>query len=203
MIKTIVFDFGGVYFTQGTALALPEIYRMVEVSEETVREVFTSHNRQEGWLYRKGMITREGFRKLAQLKLKISGEKLARLINLWHSSYRPAEGMEGLVLALKKRYRVIVFSGNIEERVEYLNIKYGLEELFDDFIFSFEFGFNKREKEFYDVLVQNIRCLPEECVCIDDQQRVLDEEKELGMHTILFQNADQVSRGLRRLGVKI
>jgi HAD superfamily hydrolase (TIGR01509 family) len=111
--------------------------------------------------------------------------------------------MEELVRKLRKNYRVIVFSGNIRERIEYLDKKYGLYDKFDELVFSFDTGLSKREMKMYDILLERINCKPQECVCIDDSEGVLEIEKSLGMKTILFKDAEQLKEELRKLGVNI
>ena len=203
MIKTIVFDLGGVYFTLGTRIALPELYKRIEAPQEKIREVFTGHNKKEGWLFRKGKITKEEFWERAKRKLNIDGEKAYKVRELLYSSYKPQKGMKELVETLKENYKVMVFSGNIEDRVEYLDKRYGLYDLFDDLVFSFDFGLTKRDIEFYKILLKKIDCHPQECVCVDDSERVLALEKSLGMKTILFKDAKQLKSDLRKFGVKI
>ena len=200
MIKTIVFDLGGVFFTSGTQIALKKTYKFVDVSKKKVNEVFRGSKRK---LHGKGKITREEFWKEAQKKLKINKNQALRLEEIWHSSYKPNKGMEGIVKKLRKNYRVIVFSGNIRERVEYLDKKYGLYDRFDELLLSCEEGTNKREIKFYKILLKRIRCKPKECVCIDDSERVLALEKSLGMKTILFKNAKQLKSDLKKLGIKV
>ena len=200
MIKTIVFDLGGVFFTSGTQIALKKTYKFVDVSRKKVNEVFRGPKRK---LHGKGKITKEEFWKEAQKKLKISKSQVLKLEEIWHSSYKPNKGMEGIVKKLRKNYRVIVFSGNIKERVEYLDKKYGLYDRFDELLLSYEEGTNKREIKFYKILLKRIMCKPKECVCIDDSERVLALEKSLGMKTILFKDAKQLKSDLKKLGVKV
>lgn len=203
MIKTIVIDLGGVYFKNGTKIALPKIYKLVNVPKEKVDEIFCVYPKKEGWLYRRGKITKRKFWNVAIEKLKIGKELVPKLQEIWHSAYKPIKGMKGLVLKLRKNYRVIAFSGNIKERVEYLNEKYGLYNDFDEFVLSFKVGFNKQEREFYKILLKKIECKPKECVYIDDYHKFLDIGKSLGMKTILFKNAKQLKSDLRKLGIKI
>ncbi|MDD5032424.1 MAG: HAD-IA family hydrolase, partial [Patescibacteria group bacterium] len=122
---------------------------------------------------------------------------------LWHSSYTPMEGMKELARQLREKYKVIVFSGNVKERVKFLDKKYGLMSDFDDYIFSFKTGYNKREREFYNILLNKIHCQPEECVFIDNDQHSLDFAGRHGFKTILFQDARQLKRELSKLGVKM
>lgn len=203
MIKVIVIDLGGVYFEAGTGIALPKIYKLVNVPKEKVDEIFQGYPHTEGWLYRRGKITKEEFWKAAVKKLKIEKKLVPKLQEIWHSAYKPIEGMEELVSKLRENYRVIAFSGNIKERVEYLNEKYGLHNDFDDFLLSFDVGFNKWEREFYEILLEKIKCKPEECILVDDWQEFLDIAKSFGVQTILFKNPKQLKSDLRKLGVKI
>ncbi len=203
MIKTIVIDLGGVYFEAGTGIALPEIYKLVNVSKEKADEIFKGYHHTEGWPYRRGKITKEEFWKAAVEKLKIDKKLVPKLQEIWHSSYKPIKGMKELVSKLRENYRVIAFSGNIKERIEYLNKKYGLYKDFDDFLLSFDVGFNKWEIEFYEILSEKIKCKPEECVFVDDWQEFLDIAKPFGIKTILFKNPEQLKSDLRKLDVKI
>lgn len=203
MIKIIVIDLGGVYFRSGTGIALGEICKLVNVPKDKVSEIFEASPGKEGFLYRKGKLTREQFWKVAVEKLKIDKNIVPKLQELWHSSYIPIKGMKELVSGLRENYKVIAFSGNIKERIEYLNGKYHLEEDFDDFIFSFDHGFSKKEIEFYKVLLQRIGCEPEECIFIDDLQEFLDIAETFGLKTVLFKNPSQLKSDLRQFDVGI
>jgi HAD superfamily hydrolase (TIGR01509 family) len=203
MIKTIVMDLGGVYFEAGTGIALQKIYKLVRVPKEKVDEIFEGHPKKEGWLYRRGKISKEKFWKSAVEKLEIDKEMVPNLQEIWHSSYKSIKGMKELASDLRKNYRVIAFSGNVKERMEYLNEKYNLNENFDDFVLSFDIGFTKQEIEFYRILLKKIRCRPEECVFIDDTQKFLDTARSFRMKTILFQSPEQLKSDLREIGVEV
>ena len=203
MIKIIAVDLGGVYFEAGTKIALKKIYKIINVSKEKVDEIFRSYPKKEGELYHKGKITKQKFWEAVVEKLKIGKEKIPELQEIWHSSYRPIEGMKDLVFKLRGNYKVVAFSGNIKERIEYLNKKYKLNEDFDDFVLSFDAGFDKREKEFYRILLEKTKCKLEECLFIDDRQDFLNVAKSLNIKTILFKNAQQLKSDLRKFGVKI
>ncbi len=203
MIKIIAVDLGGVYFEVGTKIALKKIYQIVNVSKKKVDEIFRSYPKKEGELYHKGKITKQKFWSAAVERLKISREKITELQEIWNSSYKPIKGMKELVSELRKNYKVVAFSGNIKERIEYLNEKYKLNEDFDGFVLSFDFGLDKKEKEFYRILLEKVKCEPEECLFIDDRQDFLNIAKSLGIKTILFKNAEQLKSDLRKFGVNI
>lgn len=203
MIKIIVVDLGGVYFEEGTKIALEIIYKMVSVPREKVDEIFHGHLHKEGWLYTRGKISKEEFWNAAVKKLKIDKKLVPKIQEIWHSSYKPIKGMKELVSRLRKNYRVIAFSGNKKERVEYLNENYHLFKDFDDFLLSFDVGFSKEDIEFYQLLLQKINCKPEECIFIDDFPEFLDTAKSFGIKTILFKDAEQLKSDLRKFNIKI
>lgn len=203
MIKTIVIDLGGVYFRAGTKFALQKIYKLTNAPKEKVDEIFEGYPHKEGFLYRKGKLTKEQFWRAAIEKLKFNEGLAPKIREIWHSSYKPIRGMKELVARLRENYRVIVFSGNIKERFDYLNKKYGLRNDFDDFILSYEAGFNKKEIGFYKILLDRIGCKPRECVFIDDLQEFLDIAKSFGIQTILFKNSNQLKFDLRKFDIRI
>jgi HAD superfamily hydrolase (TIGR01509 family) len=203
MIKIIAVDLGGVYFEAGTIIALKRIYKIVNAPKKKINEIFRSYPEKEGELYHKGKITKQKFWRAAVEKLKIGKEKIPELQEIWHSSYKPIKGMKELVFELRENYKVVAFSGNIKERIKYLNEKYKLNKDFDDFVLSFDVGFDKREKEFYRILLEKVKCEPEECLFIDDYQEFLDIAESLGIKTILFKNAEQLKSDLRKFGIKI
>lgn len=203
MIKTIVFDLGGVYFGPGTKSMLEKLYKILGVSKETIDETFLGHYGKDASLYMKGKISREEFWEGVAKKLKIKKEMIPKFQQIWYSAYKPIKGMRKLVLELRKNYRVIAFSGNTEGRIEYLDKKYGLNNDFDAFVLSFDIGFGKGEVEFCEALLKKINCKPEECAYVDNTQRFLDVAKQFGIKTILFKNAEQVRQDLKKFGVEI
>ena len=58
MIKTVIFDLGGVYFTDGTKRAVDVISERYGVSKDKVKEVFSNNL---GLEYRRGKITADDF----------------------------------------------------------------------------------------------------------------------------------------------
>ncbi|MDD5032419.1 MAG: hypothetical protein PHR36_05295, partial [Patescibacteria group bacterium] len=90
MIKTIVFDLGGVYFENGTKNIMPKLIELIGAPEEKVKEIFVTYPyKKEGWLYRTGKISKHEFWQAAKKKLNISNKQVTEIQKLWHSSYTP------------------------------------------------------------------------------------------------------------------
>lgn len=203
MIKAIVLDLGGVYFTDGTIIALKKIYKLVDAPKKSVDEVFKASPHKEGFLYRTGKLTGKEFWELASKKLNLDRRTVPKLRDLWFSSYKPNRGMKELVTRLKKKYEMIVFSGNIRDRVNYLDRKYKFKKIFDKFIFSFDIGFNKDQPESYGYLLRKVGCKPNEFVYIDDKPEFLKMARSVGINGILFSDARTLKKNLRDFGVDV
>ncbi|MBI5392693.1 HAD-IA family hydrolase [Candidatus Woesearchaeota archaeon] len=63
--------------------------------------------------------------------------------------------------------------------------------------------FVKPQPEIYKIALQKINCKPEETVFIDDMQKYVDGANAVGIHGILFQDAEQLKDDLKKLGVKV
>lgn len=77
---------------------------------------------------------------------------------------------------------------------------------FDFKIVSCEVGAEKPTKEIYDILVKELGSRDvklEEAVFIDNEKENLVPAKKLGIKTILFEDAEQMIRDLRLMGVEI
>lgn len=76
-----------------------------------------------------------------------------------------------------------------------------LEKLFDEIIISSEVKQLKPDKSIYETALQKVDVKPNEAVMIDDSNRYLEGAKELGIHTIYFENNELLKKSLSDLGV--
>ena len=201
MVKTILIDLGGVYFEDGTEKATKKMYKYIDKPKEVIDRIFKSKPLKEGFLYRKGKLTEKEFWKKAIEKLGIKKDMIPELKELWFSSYVPIQGTKEIVLKLKENYKMVVCSGNIKERVDYLNNKYDFKKNFDEFFFSYEIGFHKWEIDFWKILAK--RYNPNECIFIDDEQGFFNFANRQGFKTILFKSARQLKSDLKGLGINV
>jgi HAD superfamily hydrolase (TIGR01509 family) len=206
-IKVVVIDLGGVYFTSGTPALVDAVSQdsSITAPQQRIDEVLRCSPGKEGLAYRQGKITRDEFWAIAEKELGISKEKWETLEKIWFEAYQPQQGMPELVKKLKEHYKLIVFSGNIAPRVEYIDKKYHLHADFIDWVYSFDAGCSKGDIHFYEYLMKKLKkhgFEPEDAVYIDDHQKFLDKAKPFGINTILFQSAEQLEADLRALGLE-
>ncbi len=206
-IKTIVFDLGGVFFTSGTHLAVEKIKDYLDIQDgslaKEVDRVFIGGYEDLGHIYRNGDLTHDEFWHKAQERLGFKEEDIPVLEKIWHSSYVPHEGMPQLVKLLRqeRKYHLVIFSGNIKERIEYLQKHYRLLDLFDDWVMSYDYHTNKDEIKFYRILLEKIPHPPENVLLIDDLRKYCRIAESLGMHAVKFTNVDRLIEDLGKFGV--
>ena len=130
MIRAVIFDLGGVCFTNGTTVAIRRFSRILRVSE---RKLWRFFNPLNGYAlgYRTGKISRDDFWSGVTEKLGVKYRNFNRLENVWKSSYRPLDGVDRVVRQVRKRCKVALLSGNVPEVAEHLMKKYRLGERFD------------------------------------------------------------------------
>jgi epoxide hydrolase-like predicted phosphatase len=201
-IKTIVFDLGGVFFTSGTILAIEKIKELYNIEDETLlREIFSDKPNTEGYLIRKGLITIDEFEERLFSKLGINKKEKKHARYFWFGSYCIHYGMEELLKILKKNYRLLIFSGNVRERVEYLEEKCGFLRYFDDTVFSFDYQKNKNDVEFYEELIKHLECEPPEAILIDDMKKNVSIARSLGINGINFYYTEKLIDDLKKYDV--
>ncbi|MFX1314599.1 MAG: HAD-IA family hydrolase, partial [Promethearchaeota archaeon] len=181
-IKTIVFDLGGVYFTRGSHLAIEKIIDIYSIEDHhSVREFFRDSYKKEGHMLRLGLINMDEFEQRFVSNFDIKIDDLHHIRNIWFGSYIPHYKMEEIVLQLKK-YRLVIFSGNIKERIEFLDKRYNFLKYFDVFLFSYEYQKNKNDIEFYKELLNHLNCEPSEALIIDDEKKNIKLAESLGLN---------------------
>jgi putative hydrolase of the HAD superfamily len=104
-------------------------------------------------------------------------------------------------LARTRRYLNATLNNESLEINEYRIHTFHLRDYFDVFFSSCYLGARKPDRGIYALALKITQREPEECVLVDDRALNLECAKELGMHTIQFQNVAQLQTDLARLGV--
>jgi HAD superfamily hydrolase (TIGR01509 family) len=198
MSKTIIFDLGGVYFSNGTRTAIDAIAAEYTIARDAVDGIL---NGEPGREYRLGNITAAQFWQTAKTSWNIR-ESTEALSLIWCSSYRPDDGTVALVDRLKEAgHELLYLSDNTAERVAYLDEKYRFLQKFDEGIFSHIVKRKKPDPVIYQLLLDKASHPASACVYIDDKPEYLQPAKKLGMEVIVFKNAEQLETGLKELAL--
>jgi len=104
-------------------------------------------------------------------------------------------------LARTRRYLNATLNNESLEINEYRIRTFHLRDYFEVFFSSCYLGARKPDRGIYALALKITQREPGECVLIDDRGLNLECARELGMHTIQFQNVAQLQNDLARLGV--
>lgn len=196
MIKAVLFDLGGVYFTDGTAKFLEILAVKTGRSKE---ELYLLFREGESLAYRRNELSGKEFFQSAseQLNSEISGKELNRL---WVSQYTEVPAVRKIVEDLKsKGLKVAVLSDNVPERIDYLQNKYRFLDLFDEVILSYEAGLTKTDPEIYRLTLSRLEAEPVEAVFVDDREINLKVAQKVGLKTVFFTTAEALEKELELL----
>lgn len=197
MVKTIIFDLGGVLFTNGTAAFVKKIAVRYGQEETAVRNVLDG---ELGSLYREAKISREEFWR-GVIKALEFHEDMNKLENEWIGSYELIEGTKSIIQSLAKTYKVYFLSDNVRERVEQLERKYHFLSLFTGGIFSHEVGMRKPDPRIYQKILELACVNSREAIYIDDKPDFLSPAQALGMTAFVFTTPEQLREDLKMRGI--
>ena len=199
MIKAIVVDLGGVLFSEGKAVAMERLEREFGYKKDIIRQILTSPHSRE---LRKGLMRDSEFWSWAQEQLP-KGYDAQLVKRAWYDGYVLDEDIFKLIKRLKGKYAIIVFSGNVRSRVDFLEEKYRFRHLPDKEIYSFDYHLTKPDKKFIEVLVAKSGCRPEEMVYIEDNEFYAQPARETGINVLIYRGGtiQKLENDLRKLGV--
>ena len=201
MIKAICFDLDGVFFTfesfKNFMINLPK-----EVNDMD-RVEYVLYKSPEILDFKSGKISEETFWNFVtkELGLKVNLEEIT---TIFKDSYEVnLEVLEYIKKVKEAGYITCVCSNNFPTRINALDKKWGISDLFDIKVFSYEVGIMKPAKEIFQALIDKANVLPHEIVYSDDNESKLQGAKELGINTFVFTDFDSFVEQLEKLGVTI
>lgn len=195
MIKTIIFDLGGVCFSNGTRRFAENIAISFNKDKDKLLQLM---NGEISSFYRMGLITTECFWTAVSHEVQLSMSP-KELDNLWNECYEPISQTVELLRDLKKLDIELLFLSDITKpRFEYLSQNYQVLNLFDNGVCSFAIKDRKPSVFCYKAVLSLTQSEPKECIYIDDKPIFLEPAKNLGMHTIHFQSCEYVTDILNR-----
>ena len=124
------------------------------------------------------------------------------LKHMVRANFREIKGTKEIIVALRKSgYMVGLFSVHAKEWIHYCEERFKYRDLFDLMIYSFEIEVCKPERRAFEILVKRIGLSSNQILFIDDAQINIDTAIGMGIHAILFESPQQLSKQLKSLGV--
>ncbi len=202
MVKAILLDLSGVYFTNGREIAAKKIADKFHLEVSHVADVMKGSS-DIGKKYRRGEVTFDEFWDEVKKRLIIDTPNL-ELNKIWFESYEPiAETIEIVIKIKKKGVKLYYLSDSVKERVDFLDEKYKFKENFMGGILSHEVTLTKIDgPRLFRLAVEETRERSEDVVFVDCVRENVETAIGLGMQGILFKNPKQLEKDLKKLGLK-
>jgi len=184
-IKVLVFDLGGVLFADSKTISFPILREKYGYDTDLILKVIRSEYFQQ---LRAGLIEEKVFWEWAKTQLPKDYKIDIIKQELWNG-YILDQDIYDLILKLKPHYKIMAFSGNTKERVNYLENKYHFKHLFDIELYSFDCGalFGKQDDGFYKEMLKKAGVKSEEILFIDNRVESLRLAKDLvGVEGIVY-----------------
>ncbi|MFW6013608.1 MAG: HAD family hydrolase [Candidatus Nanoarchaeia archaeon] len=203
MIKNIIFDLNKVivtYENQPNKKELDEEYkRLVGMTQDEFWEKAKIHFD----FYNEGTVDFTGFMKIVFDELKISYEKIPMVKKLHKRSFNFVEGIENLLIKLRKNFNLFFCAGDGFESAEMKIKDFGLEKHFKRIYVSCHEKSNKKNAFIYKKILQENNLKPGETIFIDDLNEHIKACRKTGIYSIQFKNVIELKEELATFGIFI
>ena len=199
MLTTVFFDIGGVLLTDGwghkSRRAAAEKFALdweeyADRHERVAHQIETNDMTLEQYLDRTVFYRPRDF-----------GRQEFRDYMFAQSQPNPGSLEVLAELANSQRYLLATINNEILELNNYRLAHFQLRRYFSVFFSSCFLGLRKPDEAIYRTALQMTQRQPGECVFVDDREVNLECPRELGIKTILFQDADQLKSDLKLAGI--
>ncbi len=200
MIKTIIFDCGGVLIDEPLEDLIDYCANSLGVKAQSLKSVFS----QYALKFQEGVILEKSLWKEVCDKLKVSEPNSK---SLWKEAINSLsidrKDIRQLVINLKKNgYKIALLSNMEIPAMEYFyENKY--DKYFNVSMFSCVEKMSKPNSKIYHIALDKLQNKADEVVFIDDRLENIEGAEQVGMNGILFKNTDQLKKELAKLQVKI
>lgn len=193
-ISTIFFDWGGVIAADPADDFLTQLLRDCGATENQAQEIYDTYMRT----FMRGELTEAEYWNVLREKYSLSiHDTISQEFAKWRGLIANDDVFALVDEAKTKGITTVVFTNVIEPTYNVLE-KAGYYDRFDHIIASCKVGMAKPQPEIYQLALDTIGTTAEQSLFIDDKQRNLIPATEMGWHTILAENAEQIIRDTKR-----
>ena len=109
---------------------------------------------------------------------------------------QPVPGTMEIVKELKGKYQLILLLDNAREWMEYIEENNKDLNIFDQKIFSYDIGAVKSDEQTFKTVLEKTGIVADETLFIDDYEKNVKNAEKVGIHGIVFENAEQLRKRL-------
>ena len=200
MIKNIIFDLSEVIISGYRGIeevVLESQYGTFENKKLLENEEdLDSMRKNETFLnLLRGKLTEEEYLNhvLKNKKWNVSVEQLK--IAIRQNLNQPIPGTMEIIKELKEgKYQLILLSDHAREWMKYIEENNKDLEIFDKKIFSYDIGAVKSDEQTFKIVLEQAGIVADETLFIDDYEKNAKNAEAVGIHGIVFENAEQLRK---------
>ena len=193
MIKTIIFDLGNVIVNFDEAPIFRKWAAASNKSVPQIREYYKNSSARKK--FEKGEITpKQFYRKTKEeLGMKIS---LNDFKKAWNGIFALNSDVEKLIRKLKGRYKLVLLSNTNVWQYEYIKRKYGIVNIFDEYVLSYKIGCRKPNPMIFMKAIKKSGTLPWNCAYFDDIAGFVHAARLMGIMAFQYKNTEKLKNDL-------
>lgn len=201
MIKAVVFDVGGVIYTNEGGSILEQIADFLGISFIDLQQEYFKHNHLanvenvpwEDVVVKTVQVFNDDKEAEAVTRALVQEHRSKKVLN--------TELLNLFILLRKADFKVGIISNagtHLRERLE----RDGITSLVDAIVISGEVGHQKPHKEIFEILFDMLDLQPGEVAFVDDSYKSLEKAGEIGYTPIAFTTNEKLTADLKSLGIE-
>jgi putative hydrolase of the HAD superfamily len=198
-IKAVFFDLGGVIVNHTGDMVLSRIGTTFNVAPEKVIHSWRRHVHH----LLKGHTSFSACLKQMARDCglpPVLPEVISKIGALYQKLQKPNPGVMAIIRALRQHgYYLGLISNTFESHSKLF--RRTVEKYFDVAVYSHRVGLIKPYRPIFYLALRKAGCKPREAIFIDDMSENIRAARKIGMYGILFRNAADLRKRLKRLGV--
>ena len=196
-IQAIIWDLGGVLVRTEDLTSRNNLAKRLGLSAKELNDLI--FGTPENALAQLGEISLDEHWDIIRQTLQLSAEEIKQVEQEFFAGDELDEELIDFIRKLKVEYRTALLSNALSKLRNAITNQWKIDDAFHLMIISAEVGIMKPDEAIYQYTLERLGLEPYETVFIDDFQINIDGAREVGMHTILFENTDQVMAELNEL----
>lgn len=201
MIKALIFDLGGVVVDWDDDIIFRHVAKRFELNyKRTKRKLYKLMSLLELNAIKEKHMWRTFFK---SVKLPLPSDYKNLLRKDFERKAKLNQPIVKIIKQLRNRGYKIATISNVDKSHEAIMKKRKWLNHFDAAILSNKFGVRKPSRKIYRIVLKRLKFKPEEVIFIDNLKKNTEGAKGVGINAILFKNAKQLKKELKKLGVII
>lgn len=197
MIKTVIFDLGGVLVRTKDPRPREELARKYQLSYQQLSDMI--YRSESGIRAMVGEITTEEHWENIHQTIGLQDDSIRAFEKKFWGGDQLDESLIALIAGLREEYTTALLSNAWDNLRRLLVELWDIDEVFDHIFISAEIGLAKPDPSIYQYVIRTLGHSPSEMVFLDDFPENVAAAREAGMNAIHFRSREQALAELREL----